>query len=155
MGKLNNGNVKAHILRNGLKFQDPTFCMFSYIQTQLAFQPQSYLWAATSEDIHPLVIVCSGSQIKYLKTQPSLGNLKGNPRKPVWKQHTPVLCPPHHTQHPCVQPELQNSFIATGGSEPRIRLWEVSLTWLSSTVIVNQCITGVRVSLTKTIKTLT
>lgn len=155
MGKLNHGNVKAHILRNSLKFQGPTFCIFRFIQTWLAFHSQSYLWAATIEDIHSLEILCLGPQIKYLKTQPSLGNLKENPRNPVWKQHTAVLCPPHHTQHPCVQREPWSSFVDTGESEPGIRLWEVSVTWLSSTVSVKQCITGVRVSLTKTIKTLT
>lgn len=68
--------------------------------------------------------------------------------------HSSALPTTSHTAPLCFARALEQ-LCCHWGSEPRIRLWEVSVTWLSSTMIVNQCVTGVRVSLTKTIKTLT
>lgn len=75
------------------------------------------------------------------------------PRKPEWKQHTRVPCPPDHTQHTCVWLELQERFMPSRDQNRWSDFWKHLWHGSPAQRVVNECITGVRVSLTKTIKT--
>lgn len=135
MGKLNHGNVKAHILRNSLKFHNPPFWVPGYIQTPPNFHSQSWKWTATSEGIHTLKIVCSWSQIKYLKAKPTLENLNRNLPKKTWLETTnsSALSTTSDRARLCLARASQK--LHTVEELDRvIRLLEASITWLSSTV---------------------